>query len=141
MLFRSHRFLGPIFPVSAHEGGLAAPASGIVLMLAALVMALLGIVTAFRYYLQDPRRPEALAARYPTLYRTLFHKYWVDELYEGFVVRPTSTAARTLSESFDVRMVDGSVNGIASLLERAGGLLRRLQTGHVPAYEIGRAHV
>ncbi len=129
-----HRFLGPVFPVSPHEGGSAVPASGIVLMLAALVMALVGIVMAFRYYLQDPRRPEALAGRYPTLYRTLFHKYWVDELYEGFVVRPTSTAARTLSESFDVRMVDGSVNGIASLVGMVGGLLRRLQTGHVPAY-------
>jgi len=89
---------------------------------------------AFRYYLQDPARSEALVTRYPTVYSTLFHKYWVDEVYEDLVIRPISAAARTLSTSFDEHMVDGSVNGIASLAGRAGGLLRRLQTGHVPTY-------
>ncbi len=129
-----HRFLDPVFPVSAHEGGPTAPASEVGLALASLLMALVGIVMAFRYYLQDPRRAEALAARYPTLYQTLLHKYWVDELYEDCVVRPIVSAARSLSASFDARVVDGSVNGIAALAGRAGGLLRRLQTGHVPAY-------
>jgi NADH-quinone oxidoreductase subunit L len=129
-----HRFLDSVFPAAAHEGGSAAPASGIVLALAALVMALVGIVMAFRYYLQEPGRPEAMAAQYPTLYRALLYKYWVDELYEKAVVRPISSAARALSTSFDANMIDGSVNGIASLVGRAGGVLRRLQTGHVPTY-------
>ncbi len=129
-----HRFLDPVFPASAHEGGSAAAASGIGLALASLMMALAGIVMAFRYCLQDPGKAEAVAARYPTLYQTLFHKYWVDELYAGFVVRPILSGARSLSASFDARVVDGSVNGIAALAGRAGGLLRRLQTGHVPAY-------
>jgi len=129
-----HRFLDPVFPAAAHEGGSAAPASGIVLALAALVMALAGIVIAFRYYLQEPGRPEAMAARYPTLYRALLYKYWVDELYEKAVVHPISSAARALSTSCDANMIDGSVNGIASLVGRAGGVLRRLQTGHVPTY-------
>jgi NADH-quinone oxidoreductase subunit L len=97
-------------------------------------MALVGIVIAFRYYLQEPGRPEAMAAQYPTLYRALLYKYWVDELYEKAVVRPISSAARALSTSFDANMIDGSVNGIASLVGRAGGVLRRLQTGHVPTY-------
>ena len=42
--------------------------------------------------------------------------------------------ARFVSASFDAGLVDGAVNGVASLLGRAGALLRRLQTGHVPAY-------
>ena len=77
---------------------------------------------------------EVLARRYPALYRTLVHKYWVDELYEKGVVRPIVTTARTVSESFDVRIIDGSVNGIATLTTWAGSLLRRLQTGQVPTY-------
>ena len=97
-------------------------------------MALLGIGVAFWYYLRDPARPEALAARYPALHRTLFHKYWVDELYDKAVIHPTITSARAISEWFDARIVDGSVNGIAALATRAGSLLRRLQTGHVPTY-------
>ncbi|MDE2485247.1 MAG: NADH-quinone oxidoreductase subunit L, partial [candidate division NC10 bacterium] len=127
------RFLDSVFPASAHEAA-AEPGSGAVLAVAALVMAVGGIAIAFRYYLRDPTRAEALAARYPSLYRTLLHKYWVDELYDKAVVRPTVTSARAISESFDARVVDGSVNGVAALATRAGSLLRRLQTGQVPAY-------
>jgi NADH-quinone oxidoreductase subunit L len=97
-------------------------------------MAAGGIVIAYRYYLVDPHRSATLAARYPALYRALFHKYWVDELYDTAVVRPAVSSARTLSESFDARIVDGSVNGIAALANRAGSVLRRMQTGEVPAY-------
>lgn len=128
-----HRFLGSVFPASAHEVS-AGPTSGVILAVTALVMAVLGIGVAFQYYLRNPARPEALAARYPTLYRTLLYKYWVDELYDKTVIRPTVTSARTLSESFDARMVDGSVNGIAVLATRAGSALRRLQTGQISAY-------
>ena len=129
-----HRFLGPLFPVATHESGSGVHVPGISLALIALALAVAGIVLAIRYYLRDPEKPEALATRYPGLHRLLLHKYWVDELYGRFVVRPTSAMARALSLSFDAGMVDGSVNGIASLLGRAAGLLRRLQTGHVPAY-------
>ena len=126
-------FLGSVFPVSAHEAS-AEPSSGAVLAVLTLVMALLGIGVAFWYYLRDPARPEALAARYPALHRTLLHKYWVDELYDKVVIHPTVTSARAISEWFDTRIVDGSVNGIAALAIRAGIMLRRLQTGHVPTY-------
>ncbi|MDE2060272.1 MAG: NADH-quinone oxidoreductase subunit L, partial [candidate division NC10 bacterium] len=127
------RFLGSVFPASVHEGS-AESSSGAVLAVAALVMAAGGIAIAFRYYLLNPERAEALAARYPSLYRTLFHKYWVDELYDAAVIHPTIASARAISESFDARMVDGSVNGVAAIATRTGSLLRRLQTGHVPAY-------
>ncbi|HWQ68810.1 MAG TPA: NADH-quinone oxidoreductase subunit L [Patescibacteria group bacterium] len=128
-----HRFLGSVFPASAHEAS-AEPASGVVLAVVALVMAVGGIAIAFRYYLRDPARAEAFTVRYPALYRTLLHKYWVDELYDKTVIHPTVVSARTLSESFDARVVDGSVNGVAALATRAGNLLRRLQTGQIPAY-------
>ena len=127
------RFLGSVFPVSVHEASVE-PSSGVVLAVATLVMALLGIGVAFWCYLRDPARPEALVARYPALHRTLFHKYWVDELYDKAVIHPIVTSARAISESFDARIVDGSVNGIATLAIRAGSMLRRLQTGNVPTY-------
>ena len=126
-------FLGSVFPVSAHEAS-AEPSSGVVLAVATLVMALLGIGAAFWCYLRDPAKSEALAARHPALHRTLLHKYWVDELYDKAVIHPTITFARAVSEWFDARIVDGSVNGIATLATRAGSMLRRLQTGHVPTY-------
>lgn len=127
------RFLESVFPASAHEAS-AEPSSEAVLAVAALVIAVGGIVLAFRYYLRDPAGSEALAARYPTFYRILLRKYWVDELYDAAVIRPIVGSARAISESFDTRMIDGSVNGVAALTMRAAGLLRRCQTGQVPAY-------
>ncbi|PWB48594.1 MAG: NADH-quinone oxidoreductase subunit L [Candidatus Methylomirabilota bacterium] len=127
------RFLSSVFPASGHEGA-ADLGSEVVLAVAALVMAVGGIVVAYRYCLLDPNRAERLAQRHPALYRILLHKYWVDEFYDATVIRPTVGSARMLSEALDARAIDGSVNGIAVLTAWAGSLLRRLQTGEVPAY-------
>jgi NADH-quinone oxidoreductase subunit L len=128
------RFLGPVFPMAARETGAAVQVSETGLAMASLVLSLTGIALAFRYYLRHPGRPEALAARFPALYGLLLRKYRVDELYDHLVVRPTILLARALSGLFDSRLIDGTVDGIAALLGRAGGRLRRIQTGHVPAY-------
>ncbi len=128
------RFLGPVFPMTARETGSAVHVSGTGLAMASLVLSLAGIALAFRYYLRHPERPEALAARFPALYGLLLRKYRVDELYDQLVVRPTILGARALSGLFDSRLIDGTVDGIASLLVEAGARLRRIQTGHVPAY-------
>ncbi len=128
------RFLGPVFPIGSHKTGAGAHASETGLAIAALAMTLAGIALAVRYYLREPERPGALAARFPTIYSLLLRAYRVDELYDHLVARPTVRGARALSGLFDARLIDGAVDGIASLLGQAGGRLRRIQTGHVPAY-------
>jgi NADH-quinone oxidoreductase subunit L len=128
------RFLDPVFPTSAREAAAAAHVSQIGLAMVSLLLALMGIALAFRYYLRHPERPEALVARFPALYGLLLRTYRVDELYDHLVVRPTVLGARALSGLFDSRLIDGSVDRVGSLLAGAGARLRRIQTGHVPAY-------
>ena len=66
----------------------------------------------------------------------LFHKYWVDEIYDALVVQPIYRGSMRLWERFDAAVIDGAVNGTGRLIERGAGLLRLAQTGYVQAYAL-----
>src|SRR5207249_4822925 len=84
------RWLGPVFgearvvPEEAARGH----SVEILLMGVSLAIALAGIATAYAFYRRNRALPERLGARYAAAYRTLLHKYYVDELYDAVVVRP-----------------------------------------------------
>jgi len=84
------------------------------LMLVTLGVVAAGIGLAVRFYRRHPEIPERLAGRYPTLADLLANKYYVDELYDRVAVRPYLAACR-LFHAFDVRVVDGAVNGVRHL--------------------------
>jgi len=56
------------------------------LMLLSLLIAVGGIGLAWSFYIKDPRRPLALAARWRGPYTLLFNKYYVDEIYQAVIV-------------------------------------------------------
>jgi NADH-quinone oxidoreductase subunit L len=70
------------------------------------------------------------------LHRLLLHKYYVDELYDALFVRPVFAMSRWFAEVFDAGVIDGAVNGVAELVLRAAGRLRRVQTGFVMNYAL-----
>jgi NADH-quinone oxidoreductase subunit L len=106
----------------------------ILLMALSVVVALAGIFAAWRLYLKQPGLATALRERWSGLHRALFNKYWVDELYDAVVVRPIHGAARVLWTFFDVRVVDGAVNGVGYTLEGFSAVFRLFQTGFVGTY-------
>ena len=69
------------------------------------------------------------------LHTLVARKYYLDELYEGIAVRQGlyryGTAA---TQWFDTHIVDGVVNGAASVMRRASDGLRWVQSGSVQAY-------
>src|SRR5439155_26786462 len=54
-------------------------------------------------------KPVVLQAKYARAHSLLFNKYWVDEIYNLFVVRPFLKLTRALAW-FDATIVDGAVN-------------------------------
>jgi len=54
------------------------------------------------------------------LHRLFNHKYYVDELYDGAFVRPTTTTADLLADEVDPHVIDGLVNGAAGGIATAG---------------------
>ncbi len=99
------------------------------------------------------------------LFTTMENKWWVDELYQLIVIKPYSTLAKYLAEvidgrfwhdwvhdvllaggyrlftrllsvQFDLGVIDGIANGIASLTKGLAQQMRRLQTGYVRSYAL-----
>jgi NADH-quinone oxidoreductase subunit L len=124
-------FLEPVFG-KAH--GPEAPASQLTLMALATLAAFAGIGIAYLFYLFRPELPRRLSERFQGAYTVLLNKYYVDELYEAFVVKPLVSGSLLLWKTFDVKVVDGLVNGVALFAGRGSAVLRRLQTGYVPNY-------
>jgi NADH-quinone oxidoreductase subunit L len=80
------------------------------LMALSVVIALVGIGVAYRFYVLRPEIAEHLAARWAGPHRVLTNKYYVDELYSATVVSATMRSTRGLW-AFDRGVVDGAVNG------------------------------
>jgi NADH-quinone oxidoreductase subunit L len=129
-LFR--RFLEPVIPAAA-EGHVNLGTEWL-LILASVAAAAIGIAAAVRLYLQRPQIPHALVARFPWLYKILVHKYYVDELYGAVIVRPLVQGSDWIFRRFDLRVVDGAINGSASATGAFGRALAALQSGLVKDY-------
>lgn len=68
-------------------------------------------------------------------YRVLLNKYYIDELYDLTIVRPTKIVSDVLFVVVDVIVIDLLfVNGAAMVVKASSDLVRRLQTGLVRHY-------
>jgi NADH-quinone oxidoreductase subunit L len=79
-----------------------------------LVVAGIGIGLGMLFYVKNPRLPDIWAQRLRPLYQASYNKFWVDEFYGWAITRRTMDAARGVF-AFDSRIVDGIVNGLATL--------------------------
>jgi len=148
------RFLAPVFgpeaPVKAGLGfdlirtawastGAAGHDASVelALMAASILIALIGIAAAYLFYVKNPALPGRFAAKWSRLYHWVHHKYFVDELYDFLFVRGTLKAGDFLRRVMDDWMIEGLVNGMADWVRRAGGRLRKVETGYVQEYAFG----
>jgi NADH-quinone oxidoreductase subunit L len=129
------------------------------LMLLSTLIALGGVFTAYNFYVVKPELPRRLAERFAFPYQVLLNKYYVDEFYDIFIVRPVYWLMQRLWEFdtlivdgvvngfgkftrlyanwsgiLDRLVVDGSVNGVAVLVQSGARAFRLIQTGIVQNY-------
>jgi len=125
----------------------------------AIALAGLLLGTAMYYWRSVP--VDFLSRRFPPVYKLLYNKWYVDEIYGALVIRPlialtrglfkfdlgvidgavNGTAALTVILSrikrwIDIYIVDGAVNGVAWVTQFWGRAMRRMQTGHVQEYAL-----
>jgi NADH-quinone oxidoreductase subunit L len=127
-------FLGPVLGGAEHEvsAALEVALAGIAVGAAAVGAGLAAIL-----YLYAPGLPRRLGALASGLYRLLWNRYYVDEIYDALVVRPIVRASdRILFRFVDVRVIDGAgVNGTARAVRAlADRGLKYAQTGFAQSY-------
>ena len=132
-------WLAPSFQAGAAapeaEAAAGEAALEVTLMGVSSAIAIGGIVLAAFIWLKRRSIADAMAQRFSGLHRLLINKYYVDEVYDATIVTPIHMVSRdALWRGFDVRVVDGAVNGTAAIVSAGSSLLRRLQTGSVRAY-------
>jgi NADH-quinone oxidoreductase subunit L len=133
-----NEFLSPVFaiPSKVAEAGHHSAGFEIGMMVVSIVIAVLGILAAYRLYIKNPSLPDQLAERYQAPYQMIAHKYWVDEIYDFVFVGPLVRSSVFLWKIFDDILVDGTVNGVAAVVRGASEVFRRLQTGNVQSYAL-----
>jgi NADH-quinone oxidoreductase subunit L len=82
-----------------------------ILMLVSVAVAGIGIYVAYYFYQVKPDIPESLARTFQPLYNTLYHKWYVDEIYDFLFVNGLGKGGGEVLGAFDRNVVDGAVNG------------------------------
>ena len=140
---RFANFLSPVFAPAkaiiehgAHHVGHHSVTAELILMAVSLAIAILGLLVARYMYITSPETPGRIVERFSGLYRLVFNKYWIDELYDFLFVNSIVEFSRFLWKKFDEAVIDGIVNGVAAVVRTFGSVLRLLQTGLVKDYAL-----
>jgi len=90
----------------------------------------LGIAIGLKIWRRGPDQP----GFEPTLLRRGFG---YDHILAALFGGPGRKAADAAAYKVDAGIIDGAVNGVATLVRNGGGQLRRLQSGYVRSYALG----
>ena len=105
------------------------------LMGVSTAIAVAGIWFAWMVWVKRRSIAENAAREFGWLHRLLLNKYYVDEIYDATIVQPIRLASQEgLWRGFDVKVIDGAVNGAAAIVNTSATVMRRLQTGSVKTY-------
>ena len=122
-------------PVLGHLEGHGTHADEWLVMAISVVAGFSGIGLAAFVYLREENLAAKIAQKFSGIHRVLWNKYYVDELYDLIIVRPTIWVARSVIVGVtDGKIIEGVVNGVPSLIGRFSSLLRSVQTGMVQQY-------
>ena len=125
------KFLEPVFPGGHESAGVVHQSYNIeyFLIIASILAAGIGILIAYRLYIANPERPKMLAEKFSGVYKLLWNKYYVDEIYNTVFVQPVITVALFFWKVSDVMIVDGLANGSARLIGWFSSRFRYVQSG------------
>jgi NADH-quinone oxidoreductase subunit L len=133
-------WLDPVLQAGyAAAGGAPAVPQGqteITLIVLAIGIAVAGLIWGWRTTRRHEIVPAHDAPAEQGLWSLIYHKYYIDELYDAMIVAPLERFSRlVLWRKVDQGLIDtGSVNGAANLSRALSWLGSRLQTGQVGVY-------
>ncbi len=130
---RFEEFLAPVFGNTHIAAG--SHSEEMLVMALSVAAGLTGIIIAGSMYLRKTDLAERLGGRFSLIYKILWNKYYVDELYDLIIVRPTLWVANSVIVAVtDGKIIEGIVNGVPAAIGKFSQWLRKVQTGLVHQY-------
>ena len=127
--------MGGIYIGEANHVMAAAHESPVLVSLAPFIAMLIGLATAYLFYIVRPDLPGKLATQQAPLYRFLLNKWYFDEIYDAIFVRPAQWLGNFLWKRGDGDVIDGTLNGIAmGIIPYFTRLAGRAQSGYIFTY-------
>jgi NADH-quinone oxidoreductase subunit L len=118
-----HNFLAPVLTTEKINGA-ADTGHEYMLMGISVLLALAGIFLARSRYSKGPDTGE-----YRGINKFFANKWYVDEIYDGIIVRPINAFAGFLKNVVEKSGIDGFVNGVGRFVQYSSRQLRLLQSG------------
>ncbi len=132
-------FLEPVFKFMPHKGIVHAveghsAGNELLVTLVSILVAGIGALIAYIIYLKKEVTPEK-EENLGLIYKLIFNKYYVDEIYNFLVVQPIKWfSTNVLWKIVDVSIIDGIVNGYAYLTEGLSVGVSKIQNGFIRSY-------
>lgn len=126
-------FLAPVFS-GLPEAQVPSASVEVVLMVLALLLAAAGIWGAYTVYIRGNAVFDRLVPR--ALYTLSVEKFYVDEIYDTFIVGPLRKIARGCWRIMDSAIIDGGLTLAALTIRSMGNAIRYTQTGVVQHYAL-----
>jgi NADH-quinone oxidoreductase subunit L len=99
------------------------------------ILMAIGAGLAWLFYIRQPQLPVELARQHGVLYRFLLNKWYFDEIYDAFFVRPAIWLGRLLWKRGDGWLIDGfGPDGVSKWVLDVTRNVVRLQTGYMYHY-------
>ncbi len=122
-------------PVLGHPEGHGTHAEEWMVMGISVAVGFSGIGLAYYMYVVRKELPAKLAAQFSGVYKVLFNKYYVDELYSFILIRPTIWIAKNILIGItDAKIIEAIVNGVPAAIGGLSSQLRKVQTGLLHHY-------
>ena len=130
---RLSRFLEPVLGAPAR--GTAGPGEDLLMVISLAVVA---VAIGMAWFLYGSGKIDwlALRTRLGGLHRALASAWYVDDAYGAILVPAGKAGSAWLAYVFDLRVLDGLVNGAGTAVGSLAGVGRRVQTGFVRNYAL-----
>jgi NADH-quinone oxidoreductase subunit L len=122
-------------PVLGHLEGHGSHSEEWFVVMVSITAGLSGIGLAAFVYLREGNLADRVASQFSFVHKVLWNKYYVDELYDAIIVKPTFWVAKNvIVRVTDGKIIEGIVNGVPALIGKISEVLRKVQTGRVQEY-------
>jgi NADH-quinone oxidoreductase subunit L len=131
-----HHYLSPVFAASDFKmlSKEMSHSTEITLMAVAVLAATASISAAWYYYVKNNNKPLADAAIINPVQKTIYNKYYMDELYANLFMKPIDWLSEKLHQIVELKVIDRIVNHVGVSVTWISSQARLLQTGYIGFY-------